>query len=106
VLCLALIAYAPHRGATAANFLPVLVAGLGGLSAGAIVAWAVSRPVGNPWRRAMATMMGVMGSAVVGGFTVPAHSAWGTPGLIGLLGLCLAAMGAVWRFLLSGEPRR
>jgi hypothetical protein len=101
VLCLALLAYVPNRAAPAANFLPVLVAGLGGLAAGGIVAWTVARSVGSPWRRAMVTMMGVMGSAVVGGFTVPAHSAWGAWGLAGLLAACLAAIGATWRFLLS-----
>ena len=101
VLCLALLAYAPDRSTPAANFLPVLVAGLGGLAAGGIVAWALSRPLGNPWRRAMVTMMGVMGSAVVGGFTVPAHGAWGAWGLAGLFGLCLAAIAAAWRLLLS-----
>ena len=104
VLCLALLAYAPDRGAPAANFLPVLVAGLGGLAAGGIVAWALSRPLGNAWRRTMVTMMGVMGSAVVAGFTVPAHGAWGTWGLAGLFALCMAAIAAAWRLLLSG-PR-
>jgi hypothetical protein len=101
VLCLALLAYAPDRSAPAANFLPVLVAGFGGLAAGAIVAWSLSRPLGNPWRRAMTAMMGVMGSAVVGGLTVPAHSAWGTWGLAGLFALCLAAIAIAWRLLLS-----
>jgi hypothetical protein len=105
VLCLALLAYAPNRGGPAANFLPVLVAGLGGLAAGAIVAWTLSPPLGNPWRRAMVTMMGVMGSAVVGGFTVPAHSAWGTWGLAGLFAVCLAAIATAWRLLLSRPAR-
>jgi hypothetical protein len=102
VLCLALLAYSPNRAAPATNFLPVLVAGLGGLAAGAIVAWALSRPLGNPWRRAMTAMMGVMGSALVGGFTVPVHSAWGTWGLAGLFVVCVAAIGISWRLLLGG----
>jgi len=104
VLCLALLAYAPNPSAPAANFLPVLVAGLGGLAAGGTVAWTLSRPLGNPWRRSMVAMMGVMGSALVGGFTVPAHGAWGTWGLAGLFALCMAAIAAAWRLLLSG-PR-
>ena len=105
VLCLALLAYAPDRGAPETNFLPVLVAGLGGLAAGAIVAWALSRPLGNLWRRSMVAMMGVMGSAVVGGFTIPAHGAWGTWGLAGLFAVCLAAIATAWRLLLSRTER-
>ena len=100
MLCLALLAYAPNRSAPAANFLPVLVAGLGGLAAGGIVAWAIARPLGSPWRRAMVTMMGVMGSALVGGLTVPAHGAFGAWGLSGLFGACLAVIAAAWRLLL------
>jgi hypothetical protein len=105
VLCLALLAYAPDRSTPTANFLPVLVAGLGGLAAGAIVAWALSHPLGNAWRRSMVAMMGVMGSAVVGGVTVPAHSAWGAWGLAGLFALCLAAIATAWRLLLSRPAR-
>lgn len=105
MLCLALLAYAPNRGAPATNFLPVLVAGLGGIAAGGIVAWAVSRTLASPWRRTMVTMMGVMGSAAVGGFTVPAHGAWGAWGLAGLFATCIAAIAAAWRLLLSGPER-
>jgi hypothetical protein len=104
VLCLALLSYAPDRAQPAANFAPVLVAGLGGLAAGGIVAWALSRPVPNPWRRATLAMMGVMGTAVLGGFTLPLHQAWGTAGLIGLFAVCLAAIGVAWRVFLSA-PR-
>jgi hypothetical protein len=81
----------------------VLVAGFGGLAAGGIVAWALSRPLGDPWPRAMVTMMGVMGSAVVGGFTVPLHSSFGAPGLAWLLGLSLVAIVVAWRLLLAGR---
>jgi hypothetical protein len=105
VLCLALLAYAPDRSAPAANFLPVFAAGLGGLAAGGIVAWALSRPLGDPWPRTMVTMMGVMGSAGVGGFTVPVHSAYGALGLAGLLAACLATIVAAWRFLLRSPGR-
>ena len=104
MLCLALLSYAPDRAQPAANFAPVLVAGLGGLAAGGIVAWALSRPVPNPWRRATLAMMGVMGTAVLGGFTLPLHQAWGTAGLIGLFAVCLAAIGVAWRVFLSA-PR-
>jgi hypothetical protein len=104
VLCLALLAYAPDRSAPVANFLPVLVAGLGGLAAGGIVAWALSRPLGDPWPRTMVTMMGVMGSAGVGGFTVPVHRTYGALGLAGLFGLCVAAIGLAWQLLLR-SPR-
>jgi hypothetical protein len=60
--------------------------------------------VPNPWRRATLAMMGVMGTAVLGGFTLPLHQAWGTAGLIGLFAVCLAAIGVAWRVFLSA-PR-
>jgi len=84
--------------------VPVLVAGIGGLAAGGIVAWALGRTLGSPLRRATVAMMGVMGTAVVGAFTVPAHGLAGTSGLAGLFALCLGAVGVAWRLLLR-EPR-
>jgi len=79
----------------------VLVAGVGGLAAGGIVTWTLARTAGNPLRRAALTMMGVMGAALVGGLTVPAHGIAGAWGLGGLFGLCLAAIAVVWRAVLS-----
>ncbi len=80
--------------------MPVLVAGFGGLAAGGLVAWALARAAGTALRRAMVAMMGVMGTAVVGGFTMPAHAAAGRAGLAGLFALCLAAIGVAWSLLL------
>jgi hypothetical protein len=85
--------------------VPVLVAGFGGLAAGGIVSWALGRTAGSLLRRAMVAMMGVMGSAVVGGFTVPAHGLAGAWGLGGLFALCVATIGVAWPLLLR-EPRR
>jgi len=101
VLCLALLAYRPTPADPAANAAPVLLAGLGGLTAGAIVAWTLSRSVGDRWRRTTVAMMGVLGAALLGAVTMPAHAAFGAPGLIGLFALCLAAIAAAWRLLLS-----
>lgn len=78
-----------------------MLAGLGGLAAGAVVAWTLARGVGNPWRRATLAMMGVMGAALVGAITMPAHAALGVKGLAGLFALCLAAIATAWRLLLS-----
>jgi len=103
VLCLALLAYAPDPRQPAANALPVLVAGMGGLAAGGVVAAALARGLGSPLRRAMVAMMGVMGTAVVGAFTVPAHSLAGAWGLGVLFALCLGAILLAWRTLLSGR---
>jgi hypothetical protein len=86
------------------NALPVLVAGAGGLAAGGIVSWALARTAGNPLRRATLAMMGVMGTALVGGLTVPAHGLAGAWGLVALFALCLAAIGLAWRLFLRG-PR-
>ena len=104
VLCLALLAYAPDPRQPAANALPVLVAGCGGLAAGGLVGWALARGLGSPLRRAMVAMMGVMGAAVVGGFTVPAHGLAGGWGLGGLFTLCLTAIVLAGRLFLR-EPR-
>jgi len=104
VLCLSLLAYTPDPRQPAANAMPVLVAGFGGLAAGGVVAWALARALGSPLRRAVIAMMGVMGTAVVGGLTVPAHSLAGAWGLGGLFAVCLAAIGLAWRLFLR-EPR-
>jgi hypothetical protein len=84
--------------------MPVLVAGFGGLAAGGIVAWALGRALGSPLRRTVIAMMGVMGTAVVGGLTVPAHGLAGAWGLGALFALCLAAIALSWRAFLGG-PR-
>lgn len=104
VLCLALLAYAPDASRPAANAVPVLVAGAGGLAAGGIVAWALARTAGNPLRRAAVAMMGVMGAALVGGLTVPAHGIAGAWGLAVLFALCLAAIALAWHLTLRA-PR-
>ena len=101
MLCLALFAYRPAPNDPAANVAPVMLAGLGGLAAGAIVAWTLARGVANPWHRATLAMMGVMGAALIGALTMPAHASYGAPGLVGLFVLCLAAMAAAWRGLVS-----
>ena len=80
------------------------MAGCGGLAAGGLVGWALARGLGSPLRRAMVAMMGVMGAAIVGGFTVPAHGLAGAWGLGGLFVLCLATIAGAWRLFLR-EPR-
>lgn len=50
----------------------------------------------------MVAMMGVMGTAVVGGFTVPVHGVLGAWGLGLLFALCLAVIALAWRPLLGG----
>jgi hypothetical protein len=104
VLCLALLAYTPDPSKPAVNALPVLVAGAGGLAAGGIVTWALARTAGNPLRRAALAMMGVMGTAVVGALTVPAHGIAGAWGLGILFALCLAAIALAWHLTLRA-PR-
>lgn len=100
MLCLALLAYAPDPAHPQANALPVLVAGVGGLAAGGLVAWALARQLKNPLLRATLAMMAVMGTAVVGAVTVPAHGFAGARGLMALFVLCLAAIGAAWRLFI------
>ncbi len=76
------------------------LAGGGGVLAGALVAWAVSKPLGNAFRRAAMAMMAVMGTALVAGATLPAHQLAGRAGLAAVAALCLAAMLAAWFLLL------
>ena len=51
----------------------------------------------------MVAMMGVLGTAVGGAFTVPAHGLAGAWGLGLLFALCLGAIALTWRALLSGK---
>ena len=67
------------------------IAGFGGVAAGALVAWAVGRPVGGAFRRAALAMMAVMGTALVAGATLPAHQIAGRAGLAAVAALCLVA---------------
>ena len=101
VLCLALLAYRPDPADPTANAAPVLAAGLGGLAAGAIVAWSLARNVGDVWRRTSVAMMGLMGAALLGALTMPVHRSAGTAGLLLLFAVCLAIMAAAWRLLLA-----
>jgi hypothetical protein len=80
-------------------FGPALAGG-GGVLAGALVAWAVSKPLHNAFRRAAMAMMAVMGTALVAGATLPAHQLAGRAGLAAVAALCLAAMLAAWFLLL------
>jgi len=97
-VALVLFAMTGHALATpAASSAPILpavgpaVAGAGGVAAGALVAWAVGRPVGGAFRRAALAMMAVMGTALVAGATMPAHQIAGRAGLAAVAALCLVA---------------
>ncbi len=81
-------------------FGPALAGG-GGLLAGALVAWAISKPLGNAFRRAALAMMAVMGTALVAGATLPAHQLAGRAGLAAVAVLCLGAMLVAWRLFLG-----
>jgi len=83
------------------------VAGFGGLVAGALVAWAVGRPVGGAFRRAALAMMAVMGTALVAGATLPAHQLAGRAGLAGVAAVCLLlALAARRIFVDASGPER
>ncbi len=82
-------------------FGPALAGG-GGVLAGALVAWAISRPLGNAFQRAALAMMAVMGTALVAGGTIPAHALAGRAGLAAVALLCLGAMLVAWRLFLGG----
>ena len=98
-----------HALATPSAASPVMpaigpsLAGAGGVLAGAIVAWAVSRPVLNAFRRATVAMMAVMGTALVAGATLPAHQLAGRTGLAVVAALCIAGIVVAWRLLLASS---
>ena len=79
------------------------LAGAGGALAGALVAWAVAKPVGNAFRRAALAMMAVMGTALVAGATLPAHQLAGRTGLAVVAAACLVLI-IVARRVLLGDP--
>ena len=94
----------PAPAATPSPVMPAIgpsLAGAGGAAAGALVAWAVAKPVGNAFRRAALAMMAVMGTALVAGATLPAHQLAGRTGLAALAALCVIVMLAAYRVLLG-----
>jgi hypothetical protein len=68
------------------------LAGIGGLLAGALVAWSLSRPVENTYYRSVLAMLGIFGTALIGALTVPAHVLAGRWGLAALGAVCVAAI--------------
>jgi hypothetical protein len=91
VICLVLFT-ATSRGPAGMPAVVPALAGAGGLAAGALVAWSLSRPLRNLYYRAALAMMGVLGTALVGAVTVPVHVLAGRWGLAVLGGLCVAAL--------------
>jgi len=91
--------------ATSSAVVPAIgpsLAGAGGVAAGALVAWAVSKPVGNAFRRAALAMMAVMGTTLVAGATLPAHQLAGRTGLAAVGALCLIVIVVARRVFLGG----
>jgi hypothetical protein len=94
----------PAPSATAAPVMPAIgpsLAGAGGAAAGALVAWAVSKPVASAFHRAALAMMAVMGTALVAGATLPAHQLAGRAGLAVVAALCLVVIVVARRVLLG-----
>jgi hypothetical protein len=94
----------PASSATGSPVMPAIgpsLAGAGGAAAGALVAWAVSKPVTSAFHRAALAMMAVMGTALVAGATLPAHQLAGRAGLAVLAGLCVVVIVVARRVLLA-----
>ena len=77
------------------------LAGIGGLLAGALVAWSLSRPIGNTYYRSVLSMLGIFGTALIGALTLPAHILAGRWGLAALGALCVAAIPVARRVFLG-----
>jgi len=79
------------------------VAGVGGLAAGALVAWSLSRALESAYYRAAIAMMGIFGTALIGALTVPVHMLAGRWGLAGLGVVCVAAIPVARRVFIGGS---
>jgi hypothetical protein len=77
------------------------LAGIGGLLAGALVAWSLSRAVANTYYRSVLAMLGIFGTALIGALTVPAHVLAGRWGLAALGAVCVAAIPVARHFFLG-----
>jgi len=77
------------------------LAGIGGLLAGALVAWSLSRPIGNTYYRSVLSMLGIFGTALIGALTLPAHVLAGRWGLLALGAVCVAAIPVARRVFLG-----
>ena len=100
MICLALFAATAGDTRVLPAIAPAL-AGVGGLLSGALVAWSLSRAVENAYYRAVLAMLGVFGTALIGGLTVPAHLLAGRWGLAALGALCVAAIPIARRIFLG-----
>ncbi len=95
------VAAAPGGGPIMPAIGPALAGG-GGALAGALVAWALARPLANAFRRAALAMMAVMGTALVAGATLPAHALAGRAGLAAVAAACLVAILVARHVFLGG----
>jgi hypothetical protein len=102
VICLALFTITAGDTAAVPAVLPAL-AGIGGILAGGLVAWSLGRTLDNVYYRAVLAMLGVLGTALVGALTVPAHVFAGRWGLAGLGALCVAILASARRVFLGPQ---
>lgn len=100
VICLALFAAASESRVGMPGVFPAL-AGVGGLAAGGLVAWSLSRPVQNLYYRSVLAMLGIFGTALIGALAVPAHVVAGRWGLAVLGALCVLGIGIARRLFIG-----
>lgn len=105
VTCLVLLAsYGLVHGAESGAVAAVVgLGGFGGVAAGGGIAWVLGRSLGNPWRRAMLAMMGVMGSALLVFLTTVADLVAGRWGLVTLAAACVVAIAVAHRLWLASR---
>lgn len=82
---------------TSPSALLLLAGTLGGILVAMVTTWRVLAPIGNWYRRGMLATVAAFATAVLMLLAMPAHSLFGTTGLLALLATCL--LGA----LLSGR---
>lgn len=100
MICLVLFTIAAGDARAVPAVGPAL-AGVGGVLAGALVAWSLGRPLRNAYYRAVLAMLGIFGTALFGALTVPVHVLAGRWGLAGLGAVCVVILASARRVFLG-----
>ena len=100
MICLVLLVTTAGDAWMMRSFGPT-VAGVGGLVAGAVVAWGLARAIENTYYRTALAMLAIFGTVLLGALAVPAHILAGRWGLAALGAGCVAAIPVARRWFLG-----
>jgi hypothetical protein len=77
----------------------LMLGGVSGLGAAAVIGWIIAKALGNPFKRAMVAMVAVGGAAFVAALTIVANALVGRIGLLALAALCILVLLLAYRAL-------